>query len=121
MKKFLKIMAVALAIFFALYFFGDFKINDTHVKSTLQKHVNQKTFSGVIQTIESVYKNIKKTVNSWDKSTPAKKREAKQKTKDKLLPKELQDQIKATQVKEVITSKDREQVLNIIKKNIENK
>ena len=109
---------MALAIFMGLYFFGDFKINDVHVRSTLQKNVNQKTFSGVMGSIESFYKSIKRTVNSWDQSDKQKSKQAKTKAK-KLVPEALQDQLKIKDTKEVITAKDREQVLNIIKKNIE--
>lgn len=116
MFKLVKLCFFLMLIFVGLYFFGDFRINDTNVKNFLQSNITvtkikavQQELSGVYHTFLRLYKELSSTTEKDSKQTS---------------PSELIKDIKVNDLplKDIqldkITPKDREKLLNILKENL---
>jgi len=64
MFKMIKVLFFGLFVFVGLYFFGDFRINDTNVKDYLQKHVTYSKLVAIKDGTVQFYHSIVSLFNS---------------------------------------------------------
>lgn len=104
MFKFLKLLFFAFLVLVGLYFFGDFRINDTNIKNYLHEKITLRRLLALKEQMDVIYAKIKFVFSDNPIPQPA-----------------AQNHAEAGKVSEHISGQDQEKLLKLLKKNLEKK
>lgn len=106
MFKLIKFTFFILFVLVGLYFFGDFKINDTHVKTWLHEKITVQKLVLLKEQLASVYTKLR-DIFSDESEKPASQ------------PAVQNQATEAGKLLEQISSQDQQKLLKLLRKNIE--
>lgn len=111
MFKLAKYLFIATLVFSGLYFFGDFRINDTNVREYLHKNVTWDRATAIKNEFTSWYRFAKRLLESDSEEESDSKESTKKPT--------TTDKNKNAAPMDELTGKDHKKLMNFLKDNID--